>query len=99
MHTRLNTLFNDRWLGNNGPHLWPPRSPDLTPLDFFLWGHFENIVYNVPVTTKENLIKSVRNAIRGSQADSIREATSSEFLRRINKCLEVNGRSFEQLNK
>ena len=23
------------WIGNRGPIAWPPRSPDLTPLDFF----------------------------------------------------------------
>ncbi|RZC38464.1 hypothetical protein BDFB_015116 [Asbolus verrucosus] len=24
---------------------WPPRSPDMTPLDFFLWGVFKERVY------------------------------------------------------
>ncbi|KAJ8870126.1 hypothetical protein PR048_029138 [Dryococelus australis] len=28
-----------------GPIPWPPRSPDLTPLDFFFWGYVKNIVY------------------------------------------------------
>ena len=31
----LNEKFPNRWLGLRGPILWPPRSPDLTPLDFF----------------------------------------------------------------
>lgn len=30
----LNQHF-DEWIGRNGPIRWPPRSPDLTPLDFF----------------------------------------------------------------
>jgi hypothetical protein len=29
--------FTGRWFGRDGPILWPPRSPDITPLDFFLW--------------------------------------------------------------
>lgn len=30
-------------LGATGcPVLWPQRSPDLTPLEFFLWGHLKN---------------------------------------------------------
>ena len=33
----LNNKFPDRWLGRRGPIEWPARSPDLTPLDFFLW--------------------------------------------------------------
>jgi hypothetical protein len=26
-------------------YLGPPRSPDLTPMEFFLWGYVKNIVY------------------------------------------------------
>ena len=32
----LNETFPDRWIGRDGPIPWPPRSPDLTQLDFFL---------------------------------------------------------------
>ncbi|GBN27178.1 hypothetical protein AVEN_46569-1 [Araneus ventricosus] len=34
----LDENFPDRWCGRSGPIPWPPRSPDITPLDFFLWG-------------------------------------------------------------
>ncbi|PNF20181.1 hypothetical protein B7P43_G16983 [Cryptotermes secundus] len=32
----LNTRFPGRWIGREAPIAWPPRSPGLTPLDFFL---------------------------------------------------------------
>jgi hypothetical protein len=32
----LNTHFPGQWIGRMVE--WPPWSPDLTPLDFFLWG-------------------------------------------------------------
>ena len=32
----LNDKYPNRWIGRGGPVPWPPRSPDLTPLDFFL---------------------------------------------------------------
>ena len=35
----LNKTFSDRWIGRDGPIPWPPRSPDITPLNFFLWGY------------------------------------------------------------
>ena len=35
----LNDQFPERWIGRGGPISWPPRSPDLTPLDFFFWGY------------------------------------------------------------
>jgi hypothetical protein len=38
-----------RWIGRGGSITWPPRSPDLTPLDFFLWGYAKNIVYQVKI--------------------------------------------------
>lgn len=31
-------VYGDHWIGRGGPIAWPPRSPDLNPLDFFLWG-------------------------------------------------------------
>jgi len=34
----LTTTYNDYWIGQGGPMAWPPRSPDLIPMDFFLWG-------------------------------------------------------------
>ncbi|GBN28044.1 hypothetical protein AVEN_71911-1 [Araneus ventricosus] len=30
----LDETFPDRWIGRDGPTLWPPCSPDITPLDF-----------------------------------------------------------------
>ena len=35
---RLVELFGDRVIALNHAVEWPHRSPDLTPLDFFLWG-------------------------------------------------------------
>ncbi|XP_011703411.1 PREDICTED: uncharacterized protein LOC105459239 [Wasmannia auropunctata] len=41
----LNQRFPGRWMGRYGPIRWPPKSPDINPLDFFLWGHCKEIVY------------------------------------------------------
>ena len=43
----LNANLPGRWIGrashNDSPLLpWPPRSPDLTPCDFFLWGYIKD---------------------------------------------------------
>ena len=34
----LNYPFPGRWIGREGPHNWPARSPDLSPLDYCVWG-------------------------------------------------------------
>jgi hypothetical protein len=33
------------WLGCGWPVAWAPRSPDLTPLDYYFWGHMKTLVY------------------------------------------------------
>jgi hypothetical protein len=46
----LDYEFPLQWFGRSGSITWPPRSPDLTPLDFFFWGYMKNgfeIVYSV----------------------------------------------------
>ena len=40
----LNERLPDAWIGRGGPIPWPPRSPDLSSLDFFLWGYIKNAV-------------------------------------------------------
>ncbi|GBM78995.1 hypothetical protein AVEN_42420-1 [Araneus ventricosus] len=32
------TTFPQGWIGRGADMAWPPRSPDITPLDFYLWG-------------------------------------------------------------
>ncbi|CAF3931381.1 unnamed protein product [Rotaria sp. Silwood1] len=34
-----------QWIGRRGTVEWPPRSPDLTPCDFSLWGIIKDRVY------------------------------------------------------
>lgn len=45
----LNDRFPNQWIGRSAPIAWPPRSPDLTPLDFFLWGFIKDMVYVPPL--------------------------------------------------
>jgi hypothetical protein len=42
-HMYLNQKFPGQWIGRGGPITWPPCSPDLNPLDFYLWGSFKHI--------------------------------------------------------
>ncbi|GFY06614.1 putative transposable element [Trichonephila clavipes] len=41
----LKDTFGDRLISRFGPVNWPPRSCDLTPLDYFLWGYVKSLVY------------------------------------------------------
>jgi len=41
----LNEKFDNRWIERGGAISWALRSPDVTPLDFFLWGHIKTNIY------------------------------------------------------
>jgi hypothetical protein len=41
----LNPMMPGGLIGRGAPIAWPPKSPDLTPLDFFvLWADAKNVV-------------------------------------------------------
>ena len=44
------------------------RSPDLTCLDFFLWRHMKQLVYETVVETEEDLVARI-NVAAGTIAD------------------------------
>ena len=50
----LREKFHGRVISRNDDQNWPPRSCDLTPCDFFLWGFVKSLVYaNKPQTIPE----------------------------------------------
>ncbi|GFW05095.1 uncharacterized protein TNCV_598891 [Trichonephila clavipes] len=48
--------FGQQWIGRGGPVRWPARSPDLSCLDFYFWGHMKSLVYDTPVDNAEELV-------------------------------------------
>jgi hypothetical protein len=73
----LNTQFPDRWLGRGGSVSWPAISPDLNPLDFFLWGHREWIVSRDSPTDMEDLTAKFHAAVTTTHADMLRRVQAS----------------------
>ena len=51
-------LFTVQQKVRGGPISWPPRSPDLTPIDFY-WGYIQDIVYSIPVADLEDLHQKI----------------------------------------
>ena len=45
VHQYLDQAIPHHWIGRWGSIEWPPRSPDLTPMDFFFWGVLMDKVY------------------------------------------------------
>ncbi|GFV74918.1 uncharacterized protein TNCV_1041561 [Trichonephila clavipes] len=57
----LQDTFGDRLISRFGPVNWPPRSCDLTPLDYFLWGYV--LVYADKPQTLDHLEDNICRVI------------------------------------
>ncbi|GFU34688.1 uncharacterized protein TNCV_1993981 [Trichonephila clavipes] len=59
----LKDTLGDRLISRFGPVNWPPRSCDLTPLDYFLWGYVKSLVYADKPQTLNHLEDNIRCVI------------------------------------
>ncbi|GFV04108.1 putative transposable element [Trichonephila clavipes] len=64
-HFWLNGYVNKQncRIWSEGPVNWPPRSCDLTPLDYFLWGYVKALVYVDKPLTLDHLEDNIRRVI------------------------------------
>ncbi|GFX12100.1 transposable element Tc3 transposase [Trichonephila clavipes] len=56
----LKDTFGDRLISRFGPVNWPPKSCDLTPIDYFLWGYVKSLVYADKPQTLDHLEDNIR---------------------------------------
>lgn len=90
----LTETFGNNWLANQGPNLWPARSPDMTPMDFFLWGKLKDLIYKMPANNRQELEFAVRAGFASLRpAELLNSARSVE--KRCRLCIANNGRQFE----
>ncbi|GFT75451.1 putative DD41D transposase [Trichonephila clavipes] len=59
----LKDTFGDRLISRFGPVNWPPRSCDLTTLDYFLSGYVNSLVYADKPQTLDHLEENIRRVI------------------------------------
>ncbi|GFS58535.1 uncharacterized protein TNCV_111511 [Trichonephila clavipes] len=59
----LKDTLGDRLISRFGPVNWPPRSCDLTPLDYFLWGYVKSLFYADKPQTLDHLEDNIRRVI------------------------------------
>ena len=92
----LNQKFGSHWIGRGGPVEWPPRSPDINPLDFFLWGYLKRRVYRNRPASLEELKMNIVNECRTISSETL-ERVAANCLRRMLLCKENSGGHFEHL--
>ena len=73
---------------------WPRFSPDLNPLDYFVWSYVENITNMTSHNTKASLIAAIRRVF-AELPPALVEKARSQFRIRIEAVIEAEGRYIE----
>jgi len=89
----IQPFFGDRVISKG---LWPPRSPDLTPPDYFLWGYLKGRVYPNKPRTIVALKANITEEIQAVTADVLARTFQNMALR-IQSCLDANGGHFQHM--
>jgi hypothetical protein len=89
----VESFFKDRVISRG---LWPPRSPDLTPPDFFLWGHLKGLAYMNKPRTLDELRENIRREIQVLTPEVL-AATFRNTQRRVQLCIDAQRGHFQHL--
>jgi len=90
----LSNALPDHWIGKGGVINWPARSPDLNPLDFFVWGFLKREVNKMQPNTLEELKETIMEA-SNKITPTILKNVRGEFYNRLGYCLVKQGGHFE----
>jgi len=89
----IESFFDDRIISKA---LWPPRSPDLRMLDFFLCGDIKVKAYANKPRTIQELENNIRHEIPAISLDVL-QATFANMKHRVQLCLDSGGQYFQHL--
>ncbi|KAJ9592346.1 hypothetical protein L9F63_001115 [Diploptera punctata] len=90
----LHEVFPGRWIGRGSVRMWAPRSPDLTPLDFFAWGFIKAEVYRVKIQSIEHLRQRIFTAV-ARITPAMLERVFRATVERWGLCLDMQGEHVE----
>ena len=90
----LDTKFDDRVISKEMTYVWPPRSPDLSPLDFWFWGHAMHHLKTTKPLTIEQLMVDVNNFASQLDQETVKKAVK-DIISRAGCCLDNGGSAFE----
>ncbi|GBM48268.1 hypothetical protein AVEN_98019-1 [Araneus ventricosus] len=90
----IRDTFQQQVIGYGGCVEWNPSSPDLNPLDFFLWGYIKQRVYATPPPTLQELLNRITDAC-ASVSPAMLYNVQREVQSRVQICIVAEGHHFE----
>ncbi|GBO34265.1 hypothetical protein AVEN_114884-1 [Araneus ventricosus] len=85
--------FGEQIIGYGGLQEWPPRSPDLTPMDFFLWGYLKQQMYATPPPTLQDLQRRITDAC-AYVTPVMLHRVQREVQAKVQMCIGADGEKF-----
>jgi len=89
-------LFGNRVISRFGSVPWPPRSPDLSVCDFFLWGYLKNKVYTTRLRTLDELKQRIQDEIHSIPAEMLQRSMRN-LNSRFQECIRTGGRHLKDV--
>ena len=88
--------FRGRVISRRSPlgHEWPPYSPDLNPLDSFVWGYVEDQVRRIEPESIPELQRAVENVGATILTERMNDAAQN-VRKHAQACLGASGGHFE----
>lgn len=84
--------------GTNRLLAWPPRSPDLNMLDFYLWGYLNHKVHMTQNNSADDIRRKLNEIIPLISVETL-DRVQRNLVKRLRLCASLNGSTFENLLK
>ena len=96
-HLWLQERFPGRVISLKEEVQWAPHSPDLSPLDFFLWGYLKDRVYKDKLRTSEHLKRALIAEVSAMPSEMVDRAVDHLQTVRLPQVIRRGGAHIEHL--
>lgn len=92
----LNENYERRWNGRIGSVAWSAQSPDLNPLDFFLWGCMKSRVYEGGEPEgRHQLVEAINEVAIAIGNELVRMQWQHSMVQQLAACIQCDGGHFK----
>jgi len=96
VRAHLDEIFECNWIGTNSSEIkWPPRSPDMSVLDFYFWGFLKNEVYKEQSNNVNDLKSKIINIYKNIPTKVLYDVTTKQVKKRLYYCYTEDEKHFE----
>lgn len=92
----VRVLFGNRVISRFGNVSWPPRSPDLSVCDSFLWGYLKAKVFTTRPRTVDELKQRIRDEIHNIPVEMLQRSMRN-LQHRFQECIRTGGRHLKDV--